>query len=57
MIKAKQENYNNNENSLVNSIKILTELTQRDIENSSSTDNVNGIETNQHNKFLKKTYS
>ena len=58
MIKARQEiNYNKSQNSLVNSIKILTELTQRDIENSSSTNNVNGTETNQYNKFLKKTYS
>ena len=59
MIKEKQENINNKKshNSLVNSIKILTELTQREIENSYSADNVNGTETNQYDRFLRKTYS
>ena len=59
MIKVKQENINNNktQKSLVNSIKILTELTQRDIEKSYSADNVNGTETNQYGRFLRKTYS
>tara|TARA_B100001964_G_C13837167_1_gene424176 strand:- start:171 stop:347 length:177 start_codon:yes stop_codon:yes gene_type:complete len=58
MVKIKQENIDNkNHNSLVNSIKILTQLTQRDMENSYKTDNVNGTETGQYDRFLRKTYS
>ena len=57
----KKENIHNNkiQNSLVNSIKILTELTQRDIENSYITDNVNRTKTSQYDydRFLGKTYS
>ncbi len=49
-MKVKQENLNSNQtqDSLVDSIKILTELTQRDMENSYITDNVNGTKISQY---------
>ena len=59
MDKVKQENINSNKSldSLVDSIKILTELTQKDIKYSYNTDNDTRTSKYGYDRFLGRTYS